>query len=46
MTTGQQQASDSFFAMWGLVQNQWNVAVIRRWQQLQAITAALQGVRL
>lgn len=41
MTPGQQQASNDFFNVWNLVQAQWNVAVVQRYQSLQSIINVL-----
>lgn len=33
-----------FYSVWSLVQNQWGVAVVTRWQSLQAIANATRSL--
>lgn len=33
-----------FYSVWSLVQNQWNVAVVTRWQTLQATANAIRSL--
>jgi hypothetical protein len=40
VTQGQKAINDA----WGIVQNQWDIAVKVRWQNLQALINALGGI--
>ena len=39
-----QQAINFFYSVWGVVSNQWGVAVVKRWQTLQATANAVRSL--